>query len=116
MQGTVMSKKYLLIYRGPRQSHTPSPADMQKIMASWGAWKEKFSTAIVELGDALQDTGRVLGSAGVTDGPLVESKEVVGGYSIVQGANYDEVLAVAKECPIMFMPGARIEVRELMGY
>lgn len=113
-----MAKKFLLIYRGPRPSEmTPhSPADMQKMMASWGAWKAKFTDAIVEMGDALHDTGKLLSSSGVTDGPLVESKEIIGGYSIVQGASYDDVLQVARECPIMFMPNSRIEVRELMGY
>jgi hypothetical protein len=113
-----MSKKYLLIYRGPRPTAaTPhSPADMQKIMETWGAWKAKFSDSIVEIGDALHDTGRVLSTAGVTDGPLVESKEIIGGYSIVQAAGYDAAIAVARECPIMFMPNSRIEVRELMGF
>jgi hypothetical protein len=113
-----MSKKFLLIYRGPRQtSETPhSPAVMQKIMETWGAWKAKFGDAIVDMGDGLHDTGRVLGTAGVTDGPLVESKEIVGGYSVVQAASYDAALAMARECPIMFMPNSRIEVRELMGF
>jgi len=113
-----MAKNYQLIYRGPRPSDMPphSPAEMQKFMATWGEWKAKFGDRIVEMGDALHDTGKILSKAGVTDGPLVESKEIIGGYSIVQGASYDDAMTVARECPIMFMPNSRIEVRELMGY
>jgi hypothetical protein len=113
-----MSKKFLLIYRNSAASEStpPSPAEMQQILATWSAWKAKFSAEILDLGDALHPTGKVLTSAGVTDGPLVESKEIVGGYSVVQARSYEEALGVARECPIMFMPGARIEVRELMGF
>jgi len=89
---------------------------MQKMMATWGPWKAKFTDAIVEMGDALHANGKLLSSSGVTDGPMVESKEIIGGYSIVQGASYEEALQIARACPIMFMPNSRIEVRELMGH
>jgi len=36
------------------------------------------------------------GKITVTDGPFTESKEVVGGYAIVQVRSYDEALALAK--------------------
>jgi hypothetical protein len=63
----------------------------------------------------LKPGGRVLKGGSVTDGPFVESKEVMGGYSIIQAASYDEAAGVAKECPITYIPGATIEIREMAG-
>jgi hypothetical protein len=49
------------------------------------------------------------------DGPLVEAKEVVGGYMIVTAESYDAALEMAREMFGMMGPGTRIEVRELAG-
>jgi len=35
----------------------------------------------------------------VTDGPLVESREALGGYYIIEAADLDRVLTMAKCCP-----------------
>jgi hypothetical protein len=85
------------------------------MLAQWHAWKKAFP-AIVDMGDGLLPTGRALRSGVVTDGPTVESKEIVSGYSIVSAKDYDSAVEVAKACPILRAPGARIEVRELAGY
>ena len=111
--------KYLFLYRRPEDSysHQPSPDEMQAIFKAWSAWKEKFKNQIVDMGDGLNPGGRVLkGNDQVTDGPFVEAKEVLGGYSIVQTKSYDEALDVARECPFRETPGASIEVREMAGY
>jgi len=109
--------KFLLVYRNPVQTQRtpPSAAEMQAMLAQWQEWKTKFP-AILDMGDALLPTGRAIRAGVVTDGPTVESKEIVSGYSIVQAADYDAALAIAKACPILFMPGATIEVRQLAGY
>lgn len=110
--------KYLFIYRSPpMQGPPPSPQEMQAVLAAWGDWIGKFAQAghIVDAGDGLKETGRVLKAKGVvTDGPFVEAKEVLGGYSIVQAKDYDEALKVAKECPAAQY--GSIEIRELAGY
>lgn len=112
-----MSKKFLLIYRSPLASEqtAPSPAEMQAILEQWGAWKKAFPN-IVDMGDALFPTGRHIKGGTLTDGPVVESKEIVSGYSIVEAPNYDEAVKVARACPINHSPGSYIEVRELAGY
>jgi hypothetical protein len=51
----------------------------------------------------------------VTDGPYVEAKEVIGGFSVVQADDYDAAAAIARECPIARVGGA-VEVREFAGY
>jgi hypothetical protein len=45
----------------------------------------------------------------VSDGPFVESKETVGSYAVVDVANEDEAIAIAKRWPA----GGIVEVRPL---
>ena len=112
-----MNKKFLLVYRSPMamEQTAPSPAEMQEILAAWGKWKAEFPQ-ILDMGDGLLPTGKRVKAGAVTDGPSVESKEIVSGYSIVGAANYDDAVKVAQACPILFSPGSSIEVRELAGY
>ena len=82
-------QKYLFVYRTPVSSGPsapPSPEEMQAMMAAWGAWKAQFKDQVIELGDGLKPGGRVLNGGVVTDGAFIESKEVVGGYSIVSAS------------------------------
>jgi len=108
------SKKYLLLHRSsiePQQP--PSPAKMQEMFAVWTAWKEKFKDNILDMGGKLGPSGKVVTTTGVTDGPFVEAKEIVGGYMIVAADSYEQAMEVAKEGPGMVMPGSRVEIREI---
>lgn len=55
---------------------------------------------------------RADGSGGfsVTDGPFAESKEVLGGYYVIEAADLDEALSIAKEVPAPF---GGVEVRPI---
>ena len=88
------AQKYLLIYRNNAASaaYQPSPEEMQQMYAQWTAWKEKFKTEILDLGDALRPDGKVLKDGVVTDGPFIEAKEIMGGYSIVTAASWERAL------------------------
>lgn len=109
------TQKYLFLYRSSSEPRQPSPAQMQEMFATWNAWKDKFKANILDMGDKLKPSGRVVTASGVSDGPFVEAKEIVGGYMIVTAESYDGALAVAKEMPGMTMPGMRIEIREMAG-
>ena len=85
----------------------PSPAEMQAMYAKFNAWREKFSANLPDLGGRL-GAGRV-----VADGPLVEVKELVGGYMIVSAGSLDEAVAIARECPGLVRPGSGVEVIEI---
>lgn len=111
--------KYLLAYRHPTDgAHTapPSPAEMQEIYAQWTAWKEKFNQEIVDLGDGLKPVGKIVRTGATTDGPFMEAKEVLAGYSIVQAASIERAVEISRSCPVLAMPGASVEVREMVGY
>ena len=110
--------KYLFIYRNPSDEHEPSPEEIQAALEHWGAWIGKYSASgnVVDGGDGLKASGRVIRNGGVvSDGPFAESKEVLGGYSIIAAQNYDEALRIAKECPCLMSEGS-IEIRELAGF
>jgi hypothetical protein len=108
------TQKYLILHRSaPGKPHQPSPAQMQDMYAAFNAWKEKFKANILDMGDKLKPGGKVLSASGVTDGPFVEAKEIVGGYMIVTAESYEQAIEVAKECPGILTPGSRVEIREM---
>jgi hypothetical protein len=50
------------------------------------------------------------GAAAVTDGPFTETKEVVGGYWLIQARSKEEAVEWARRCPC---ESCRIEVRRV---
>jgi hypothetical protein len=109
------SERYLLLHHSPTDQQPPSPARMQEMFAVWNAWMEKFKSQVVDMGAKLKPSGKVLTASGVMDGPLVEAKEVVGGYMIVTADSYEAALEMAREMFPMMGQGTRIEIREVAG-
>lgn len=115
---TKPSQKYLFLHRSqpgptPSPEQRPSPEQMQAMLATWNAWKEKFKDHIVDWGDKLKPGGKIVSASGVSDGPFVEAKEIIGGFMIVVADSFEQAVAIAQEMPSG--PGARIEIRELAG-
>ena len=106
--------KYLCIQRsqGGCDGGKPSPSQMEEMFAKFNAWKEKFAANIVDMGGRLAG-GKVVTSEGATDGPFVESKEIVGGFMIVEAESIEMAVQVAQESPGTAMPGSSVEVREI---
>jgi hypothetical protein len=86
---------------------------MQEMYAVFNAWKEKFKVNIVDMGGKLKPGGKIATASGVTDGPFIEAKEIVGGYMVVSAASYEQAVQIAKEGPGMVMPGSSVEIREI---
>jgi hypothetical protein len=112
----IPTQKYLFLHRSePGHGHgQASPEQMQAMFAKWNAWKEKFKDNIVDWGDKLEAGGKIVGPAGVSDGPFVEAKEIIGGFMIVAAESLEHAVEMAREMPAM-QPGARIEVRPMAG-
>jgi hypothetical protein len=110
--------KFLFIYRDSSDAYANMTAEeTRKHLEAWSAWigdalKKGW---MLEPGDALTLEGRVVKAKVVTDGPFVESKEIVGGYSIVQADTIDAAAKLAKGCPGLDIGGS-VEVRCLAGY
>lgn len=97
---------------GDRNAEKPSPAQMQAMYAKFNAWREKFQKNLTDLGGRL-GAGRLVTAQPAPDGPLVEVKELLGGYMIVTAANIEEAIEVARECPGLVRPGSGVEVIEI---
>ena len=109
--------RYLCIQRSQpgkkKDSDEPSPDNMEKMYEKFNLWKEKFKGNIEDMGGKLSDNGKIVTSDSATDGPFVESKEVIGGYMIVTADNLEQAVQVAQESPGTAMPGSSVEVREI---
>ena len=75
------------------------------------------ATPLVELGVAADDPRAIAsvardGQVRVTDGPYSETKEVLGGYYIIEAGSYDQAIERSRDCPHLEY-GGTIEVREV---
>jgi RNA polymerase sigma factor (sigma-70 family) len=72
-----------------------SPEEMQKAIEKYSAWRSKpFVKGSNRLAD---DPGKIMRGAGAkrrtTDGPYSEGKEVLGGYYLIEAANYEQAVS-----------------------
>jgi hypothetical protein len=112
----IVMAKFLFVYRSGKDSRdTMTPEEMQQILQKWRNWITEGvrNGWMLDFGDGLKKEGRVVNAKKVvTDGPFVESKEIVGGFSIVQADSIDTAAELAKGCPVLFR-GGTVEVRPL---
>jgi hypothetical protein len=110
--------KFLFVYRNSTESYgNMSPEEMQQMLQKWQAWISEGLRRgwMVEAGDALKKEGCVINAKKViTDGPFIEGKEIIGGFSIIQADTVQAAAELAKGCPI-FLRGGSVEVRPLQG-
>ena len=113
--------KYVLLFGGTMEGVDQLPGEARELaMADYeesGRWFEKYSKAgKVVGGQELQGpstattVSRKNGTVTVTDGPFIESKEVIGGYAEIDVADLDEALAMAKEWP------GTVEIRPIVDH
>jgi hypothetical protein len=107
----------MLIYLDSQRWSTLSTDERNRVHQECGAWHE----ALVKSGHSrscagLQPTSTATtlretnGKTLITDGPFAETKEFLGGFEIVECANLDEALAIAKRFPGLRV-GTAVEVR-----
>jgi hypothetical protein len=111
--------KFLFLYRSGKDSRdTMTPDEMQQSLKKWQSWVAEGlrNGWMRDTGDRLTQEGRVVNAKKVvTDGPFVEAKDVIGGFSIVQADTLDAAAELAKGCPV-FLVGGTVEVRPLAGF
>jgi hypothetical protein len=102
--------KYVLLFGGTMEGVDQLPEEHRsQAMADYeesGRWFEKYyKTGKIVSGEELQGpatattVSRKNGRPVVTDGPFIESKEVIGGFALVNVKDYDEALEMAKSWP-----------------
>jgi hypothetical protein len=109
-----MGEYLVLIYESEASYATASPQVMGEIMEAHNVFGEKFASAI-KGGKALQPTTTATSvrDGAITDGAFAETKEALGGYYVIEAADLDEAMAIAKEVPARF---GGVEVRPVMVF
>ena len=112
-----MAQYVLMLTEDDAGYENQDPAFFGEIMAGHDAFSEKWGDKVLG-GKALQPASTATsvrpdgaGSWTVTDGPFVEAKEVIGGYYLVEAADLDEAIEMAKDVPTPF---GGIEIRPAM--
>jgi hypothetical protein len=112
-----MAQYLILIYENEAAYATATPEDFQNVMEAHGRFAKQVGELGGELlgGNALQptSTATTIRDDVVTDGPFVETKEVLGGYYLIEAKDLDQALAIGKLCPA---PYGGVEVRPIMVF
>jgi hypothetical protein len=113
-----MPQFLLLLHQTPTTFRNLSPEEIQKILGGYIAWRETLvKRNKMRAGEKLtNDGGRQLrtqdGKVSVTDGPYSESQEILGGFFMIEAADYGEAVEIARTCPHLG-EGKWIEVRQV---
>lgn len=114
-------KDFMLVFRNSAQSQetfaNQSPEQMQAEMALWNVWMGKLAEQNKLMGgEPLYPGGKVLHGTKkkLTDGPFVEGKDIVGGYVLIKAKDYEEAVALSKDCPQLNADDGTVEIREIM--
>ena len=109
-----MAEYLVLIYENENDYKNAGPNVYTEVMEAHGRFSEKYG-AELKGGNALQpaDTATTIRGDVVTDGPFVESKEILGGYYVIEATDLDHALEIAKDVPARF---GGVEVRPVMVF
>ncbi len=110
-----MTQYMILIYEDEAQFQDMTPDQLQQLFEA----HSRFAGQVGELGatmlggNALEptSTATTVRDDIVTDGPFAETKEVLGGYYLIDARDLDHALEIAKLCPA---PYGGVEVRPVM--
>lgn len=112
--------EYLVLIYEDESGYANGGADVfDEVMKAHNEFGEAHGASL-RGGNALQPSGTATsirsdgaGGFSVTDGPFAETKETLGGYYLIEAADLDEALAIAKHVPARF---GGVEVRPIMVF
>lgn len=111
--------KFLLILRGdPSAWQSRAPAEIEAVIGEFERWAGRLMAQHRFLdGKKLADgEGVVLARDGatvtVTDGPYGETKELVGGFHLIEADSYEHAVALCRDHPELSIGGS-VEIRRL---
>jgi hypothetical protein len=104
----------ILIYVDEAASEGVGADEFQRMMGDYQAFNEA-NTGALRGGNKLAPTATATtirrdaaGRPVVTDGAFAETKEALGGYYLIEAADLDEAIAIARQVPVRF---GGVEVR-----
>jgi len=108
-----MKEFVLLFRRKDLDDGSVDPENRNALVKKWNDWVSGIAAEgkLISNGNRLSAEGKVLKPGGViTDGPFVEIKEKLGGYTIIKAENLDEATTLAHGCPVLCVGGS-VEIR-----
>jgi hypothetical protein len=112
-----MSRFLLLLRDDPSVFASLSPDQMQAIIQRYIAWGQALRAGgRLISSDKLKDgEGRVVRRTDqkplATDGPFAESRELVGGFYLIEAHDYDDAMRIVADCP--HLEFGSIEIRQI---
>ncbi|MEE9430629.1 MAG: YciI family protein [Melioribacteraceae bacterium] len=113
-----MKKFLLLLHENIKVLENLPPKEMEKLINAHIAWATKLGEkGHFVSGDGLQDSATMISGKDcvIKDGPYVESKEMIGGYYLLQAKDLDAIIELAKDCPCHLW-GGTTEIRPIADY
>lgn len=111
-------KEFMLLFRQPSYDYSnTSPKEMQALAKKWRDWWKDIESQgkLVSRGPRLANEGKVLKAGGViTDGPFIESKELLGSFIVVKADSLEDATTLAHGCPALDQGGS-VEIRPIYG-
>src|SRR5260370_18308401 len=111
--------KYLILGAMTETGQQLGGLDLEGWMAEIGAWYEKYGSSgkLADAGHQLDSPAKAktIRAAAVTDGPFMEAKEVLAGYSLLETSGIDEAVEIAKTWPGVDRGWITMEVRPVMA-
>lgn len=111
----------MLVYIDEKSWAEVGKEERNRIHEACTAWHEELVKSGHSIGAAgLQPAAtaatlrKKAGKVTITDGPFAETKEVLGGFELVECRDLDEALAIAKRFPSL-RAGLTVEVRPMVG-
>lgn len=95
---------FMLPHKADRYENVPE-AEMMELMTDYIGWVQAMAAAGKYTGGEklLSEAGRVVtnksGSIDVHDGAFAETGEILGGFMVINAADYDEAVEIAKAHP-----------------
>ena len=109
-------KYALLIYPKPGSHEALTEEEYAPVNAEYWALREDarcLGGAHLQPSETATTIRAGAGGHLITDGPYADTKEVLGGYYVFEGADLDEALEFAQRIPAIALGGA-VEVRPLV--
>ena len=105
-------EEFLIILKGDGMNHL-SPDELQQVMIDYKSWVSALGEQYIT-GQRLTAEGALLNSKTdevFTDGPFLESKEIIAGFFLVKANHLQDAIALAKTSPHLGL--YRLEVRPI---
>jgi hypothetical protein len=106
-------KKFMVLYMMPTEAmqeamKTMTPEEQKAGTEAWNNWMEAHKADLADPGAPLGKNKRI------TKEGVADTHNDVGGYTIVQADSHDEAVKLVQDSPNLDMPGAYMEVMEVV--